>query len=125
MASLLQKLIKKQSSKLITATFTKQPLPNLIPPLLTHLHQDPNITNMTPFKTGDSIPPNSTPIFPSFPYGFCVNPIYSTGFVPSDVDDVVSDEGETIWADSVKKKRKRKMNKHKLKKLRKRLRRRT
>ncbi|XP_058179418.1 uncharacterized protein LOC131298128 [Rhododendron vialii] len=123
MASLLQNLIKKQSSKLITATLVKPPLPNLIPPLLTHLHHDPTITNFTPFKTGDSIPPDATPIFPSFPFGLCLNPIYSTGFVPSDADGVVSDEG--LWADSVKKKRKKKMNKHKLKKLRKRLRKRT
>uniref|UniRef100_J3LRG9 Small ribosomal subunit protein mS38 n=2 Tax=Oryza brachyantha TaxID=4533 RepID=J3LRG9_ORYBR len=33
--------------------------------------------------------------------------------------------GAEVWADSVKKKRKRKMNKHKLRKLRKRLRRQT
>jgi hypothetical protein len=52
---------------------------------------------------------------------------------PSLVDPIGGDDvceggdggGAEVWADSVKKKRKRKMNKHKLRKLRKRLRRQT
>jgi hypothetical protein len=40
-------------------------------------------------------------------------------------EDEVSGGAAEVWADSVKKKRKRKMNKHKLRKLRKRLRRQT
>jgi hypothetical protein len=48
---------------------------------------------------------------------------------PSLVDPIGGDDvcegGAEVWADSVKKKRKRKMNKHKLCKLRKRLRRQT
>ncbi|GJM99561.1 hypothetical protein PR202_ga16673 [Eleusine coracana subsp. coracana] len=40
-------------------------------------------------------------------------------------EDEASDGVAEVWADSVKKKRKRKMNKHKLRKLRKRLRRQT
>ncbi|GMP30191.1 hypothetical protein CsSME_00004966 [Camellia sinensis var. sinensis] len=133
MASLLQKLLRNQSPNTIIYTFNKPQLQNLIPTLLTHLHHEPHLgetrphhpCNVDPSKTGDSNPPHSTPIFPSFPIGFSLNPIISTGFVPSDGGDVVYDDATTIWADSVKKKRKRKMNKHKYKKLRKRLRKRT
>ena len=68
------------------------------------------------------------PIFPSFPFGYCFNPIASAELGKLGVGEsehVESDDARTIWADSVKKKRKRKMNKHKYKKLRKRLRRKT
>ncbi|GFY83096.1 hypothetical protein Acr_02g0013360 [Actinidia rufa] len=131
MASLLQKLLRKQSPNCIVASLSKQPPPNLIPSLLTHLHQnhiaesEPHhqcIANIVPFKTGNSISPRSIPTFPSFPFGFSLNPIGSTGFAPA---DAVSGDDRTIWADSVKKKRKKKMNKHKYRKLRKRLRRKT
>ena len=127
MASLLQKLLRKQ----LCHSINKHPPPNLIPPLWTHLHQthiaetEPYrqcIAVIFPFKTGDSICPPAIPIFPSFPFGFSLNPIGSTGFA---LADAVSGDDRTIWADSVKKKRKRKMNKHKYRKLRKRLRRKT
>ncbi|KAL3526112.1 hypothetical protein ACH5RR_014484 [Cinchona calisaya] len=71
--------------------------------------------------------PSSQKFFPSFSFGFFLNPNSSSGFIKTDVDGCGSEEEDsrTIWADSVKKKRKRKMNKHKLRKLRKRLRRKT
>ncbi|KAK2977324.1 hypothetical protein RJ640_004067 [Escallonia rubra] len=55
-----------------------------------------------------------------FPY-----PISSTGLIQSEAQEDVSGGSGTLWADSVKKKRKKKMNKHNLKKLRKCLRRKT
>ncbi|CAI9111156.1 OLC1v1011307C1 [Oldenlandia corymbosa var. corymbosa] len=59
--------------------------------------------------------------FPCFSFEFFLNPNPSIGLVDKiDMDGAVSSETPTIWADSVKKKRKRKMNKHKLRKLRKR-----
>lgn len=66
-----------------------------------------------------------TLFFPSFSASLFLNPISSTGLIEDDILNDVSDESSTIWADSVKKKRKRKMNKHKLRKLRRRLRRKT
>ncbi|XP_068664879.1 uncharacterized protein [Aristolochia californica] len=66
----------------------------------------------------DKIPfSGSCRIYPSFAFGYCLNLSH----------DLCSGEDvtQTIWADSVKKKRKKKMNKHKYKKLRKRLRRKT
>lgn len=63
--------------------------------------------------------------YPSFSFGLFLNPVCPNGLITSEEDNIVADESHKIWADSVKKKRKRKMNKHKLKKLRKRLRRKT
>ena len=62
--------------------------------------------------------------YPNFPFGFNLNPISAAGLdqlKAMEEEDV--DDSRTFWADSVKKKRKRKMNKHKYQKLRKRLRR--
>ncbi|MBA0563563.1 hypothetical protein Golob_008536 [Gossypium lobatum] len=71
-------------------------------------------------------------LYPSFPFGYLLNPVSSIGFDPMAIMEVEEGEVETeddnagkVWADSVKKKRKKKMNKHKYKKLRKRLRRKT
>ncbi|MBA0755729.1 hypothetical protein Gogos_020610 [Gossypium gossypioides] len=72
-------------------------------------------------------------LYPSFPFGYLLNPVSSIGFDPMAIMEVEEGEAETeddnaagkVWADSVKKKRKKKMNKHKYKKLRKRLRRKT
>ncbi|KAI9087629.1 hypothetical protein K1719_030499 [Acacia pycnantha] len=75
--------------------------------------------------------PNSSQsfqFFPSFPFGFCCNPVVSTESEKLGVADtprIEHEDARTLWADSVKRKRKRKMNKHKYKKLRKRLRRKT
>lgn len=80
--------------------------------------------------SGDKVeigPYQCSQIFPSFPFGYCLNPIPSTGsenFGVGEVEGVeTTEDARTVWADSVKKKRKKKMNKHKYKKLRKRLRR--
>ncbi|MBA0805844.1 hypothetical protein Gohar_005333 [Gossypium harknessii] len=71
-------------------------------------------------------------LYPSFPFGYLLNPVSSIGFDPMAIMEVEEGKVETeddnageVWADSVKKKRKKKMNKHKYKKLRKRLRRKT
>lgn len=74
--------------------------------------------------------PPSHPYLPSFCFGpFFLNPSCLNGVSKSDEDGCSLEDSRTrtptIWADSVKKKRKRKMNKHKLRKLRKRLRRKT
>uniref|UniRef100_A0A5B7BKP2 Small ribosomal subunit protein mS38 n=1 Tax=Davidia involucrata TaxID=16924 RepID=A0A5B7BKP2_DAVIN len=136
MASLLQKLLRKQSATRIITTLNKPQTPNLATPLLTRLHHQPHLTdtkaehphsiNLIPFldptKTEDSSPSHPLQFYPSFSFGFFLNPISSSGFLQSEAADVVSSDSRTIWADSVKKKRKRKMNKHKYKKLRKRLR---
>ncbi|XAR51938.1 hypothetical protein NMG60_11006748 [Bertholletia excelsa] len=134
MASILQKLLKKQSSNYVIPSFSRPQLPNILPPILTRLPheprsseslpQHPHILNFVPLlgppKTGDSVLRHSNPIFPSFPFWFSPNPA-----LPYDPDDAVSVDATAIWADSVKRKRKKKMNKHKYKKLRKRLRKRT
>ncbi|GMP52660.1 hypothetical protein CsSME_00018385 [Camellia sinensis var. sinensis] len=118
MVSLVQKLLTKQSVKYIIPTFNKLHPSNLIPPLFTlphltepkPLHPHNHNVNLDSDSDSDSVSSLSTPIFPSFPFGFSLNPISSTGFVPF----VSSDTPMMIWADSVKKKkRKRKMNKHK------------
>uniref|UniRef100_A0A5B7B9X7 Small ribosomal subunit protein mS38 n=1 Tax=Davidia involucrata TaxID=16924 RepID=A0A5B7B9X7_DAVIN len=136
MASLLQKLLSKQSAARIITIFNEPQSPNLTLPLVTHIQHQPHLTeteshhpysiNLIPFlrppKTEDSIPSHPLQFYPSFPFGFILNPISSTGFLQSEADDVVSSDSHMIWADSVKEKRKRKMNKRKYKKLRKRLR---
>ncbi|KDO69423.1 hypothetical protein CISIN_1g035601mg, partial [Citrus sinensis] len=83
--------------------------------------------NPTASENDNSI--QSFRFYPSFPFGYCLNPISSTGFSQLNAIDAgvveTDDDATTVWADSVKKKRKKKMNKHKYKKLRKRLRRKT
>ncbi|XP_055806137.1 uncharacterized protein LOC129874802 [Solanum dulcamara] len=66
-------------------------------------------------------------VYPGFSFGLFLNPISQIGGIKSENDGgvVLEDDSLKIWADSVKKKRKKKMNKHKLKKLRKSLRRKT
>lgn len=59
--------------------------------------------------------------YPSFPFADHLDPVSEGG-----QDALGFGDGDlTVWADSVKKKRKKKMNKHKYRKLRKRLRRQT
>ncbi|XP_020596011.1 uncharacterized protein LOC110036007 [Phalaenopsis equestris] len=64
---------------------------------------------------------------PSFPPFISLEPFSRSGNFQFDAEQHYGgeDDGPTMWADSVKKKRKRKMNKHKYRKLRKRLRRQT
>ncbi|KAJ9163829.1 hypothetical protein P3X46_023457 [Hevea brasiliensis] len=135
MASLINKLSQKTTPSLrIVATAIKNP------PLFTHvLHTTkPNfINNSIPLWDSTATENNPTtqnptkPLlfcYPNFPFGYSLNPIAITGAnqlkaVGSDFAEKDTDDARTVWADSVKKKRKKKMNKHKYKKLTKRLRR--
>lgn len=129
MANLFQKFSRNKSTLRIF-TNHKAPLafPKLTPPLI---NTNNPVLFSDPPTTDNAISTQKLQFFPNYPFGYCLNPISSTGFdrlkvigaekeVEADADDA-----RTIWADSVKKKRKKKMNKHKYKKLRKRLRRKT
>ena len=79
-------------------------------------------------STGEVAHLSKLQIYPSFSFGYFMDPIIPSGLVQSQLVRPVLPDAEhagMIWADSVKKKRKKKMNKHKYKKLRKRLRRKT
>ncbi|CAJ1947519.1 unnamed protein product [Sphenostylis stenocarpa] len=119
MASALQKLLRKPpplTFKFITAFNPSSPLQNPILSVPPQCHPQPSSSSHAsqPFDT-------SNVIFPSFPFGFFPKPVFESGF--HSLDDEVREDSGTVWADSVKKKRKRKMNKHKYQKLRKRMRR--
>ncbi|XP_030439716.2 LOW QUALITY PROTEIN: uncharacterized protein LOC115661624 [Syzygium oleosum] len=62
-------------------------------------------------------------LYPAFPFGSCANPDPVSSAALDGAEHAGGDDPWRVWADSVKKKRKRKMNKRKYKKLRKRLRR--
>lgn len=99
-------------------------------PLLSHLVHYPQPTTKNPnlesLSEDKSAHFSRLDLYPSFSFGYLLNPISPSGlpdFKPEeDLQPDGSDSGTMIWADSVKKKRKKKMNKHKLKKLKKRLR---
>ncbi|GAB4860571.1 hypothetical protein Ancab_035731 [Ancistrocladus abbreviatus] len=137
MGSLIHKLLKKTYPFRIVSSFSNHVLPKPTPIITSNqliIGQDKTEHSTFPLPVLDSIagcnswkPSESIPIFPNSPFGFFLNPIYPTRFdrlVVEEVEQVQSD-ARKIWADSVKKKRKKKMNKHKYKKLRKRLRRKT
>ncbi|KAK9090270.1 hypothetical protein Sjap_023447 [Stephania japonica] len=134
MAHALRELAKKPSTlRTIATTLTnKTEQPNLITPsipplkpIFNELFQAHPCEQKPIFASQITDPidsPNRTPIYPNFPFGYCLNPIISIGSDP--FEEIVdggygSDVAGTVWADSVKKKRKRKMNKHKYRKLRK------
>jgi hypothetical protein len=134
MATIIHKLISKTtpttpSLRIITSTLKTPQLsdPNYLTAATTsHLPSTKKsdfsknpIPLLNPIPTQDVKPLQF--YYPSFPFGFCLNPISATGFgqVKAMEEDV--DDSRTLWADSVKKKRKKKMNKHKYQKLRKRL----
>ncbi|XP_022984015.1 uncharacterized protein LOC111482461 [Cucurbita maxima] len=130
MASMLQKLVRKSSPTRLIAALGTQTSQNPLKPYILHQpldfdkkpdrHCDSNLNSVS---TSDL---SHFPLFyPSFPFGFCLPQISSSGMLPFEPDFVEQDDSRKLWADSVKKKRKRKMNKHKYKKLRKRLRRQT
>jgi len=121
--SLLQKLLKKPpSSRFVAALQTPNPI---IP--LNQEHNLPTDTLPTnPILTHQFVgSSSSTLIFPSFPFGFASKPVFENGFLNHVSEDAELEDAQTLWADSVKKKRKKKMNKHKYQKLRKRMRRQT
>lgn len=130
MASMLQKLLKNQrTTTRMLANFTK---PILIPPFLHQIRkpESPDHLKIKSFPfletpTSENPNPNhhSLQFYPSFSFGFFLDPVSPPGLLLSESKDVGEDD--VMWADSVKKKRKKKMNKHKLKKLRKRLRKKT
>ncbi|KAI4348236.1 hypothetical protein L6164_008983 [Bauhinia variegata] len=131
MASTLQKLLRKTTATRIITAFHNSRALSLAGPLAFERFPSVEInrecrkpTNLSPVKE-DFNSSRSTMIFPSFPFGFVLNPVSSIGVFPPEAEDVELDDSRKMWADSVKKKRKRKMNKHKYQKLRKRMRRQT
>ncbi|OVA20545.1 protein of unknown function DUF1713 [Macleaya cordata] len=138
MAGVLQKLLRKASPVRIITNFNNPLPPNISVPLILHqphpIDFKPNdpITDLNPILGSPNCDKNalnrSQQIYPSFPFGYYLNPISQTGISITEQDEEVNGSGKdekTVWADSVKKKRKKKMNKHKYRKLRKRLRRQT
>ncbi|KAK9277371.1 hypothetical protein L1049_006914 [Liquidambar formosana] len=138
MANALQKLIRKPSYQRIITCFNHQKPPDVVAPPSLYQFQisqtklEDNKHNLNPIlcsPTNEKLTHHHPlQIYPSFPFGYCLNPISPSGFDPSHplkAEWVESDESRMVWADSVKKKRKKKMNKHKYKKLRKSLRRQT
>ncbi|KAG5029057.1 hypothetical protein HKD37_05G013289 [Glycine soja] len=123
MASTLQKLLRKPSPlppfRFITALNPPQPQNQNQNPILTLTRDPPQQCNPQPFDDAPTV------IFPSFPFGFFPRPVSESGFRGGDDAGVEEEDSGTLWADSVKKKRKKKMNKHKYQKLRKRMRRQT
>ncbi|KAM6570163.1 hypothetical protein CsatB_018148 [Cannabis sativa] len=134
MANLMQKFAKSRPSLRFLTSLNTHVVPKSDHSLASqHTHSaapKPEFIVSPIFGLGDdkveTEPYKCSVIFPSFPFGYCLNPIPSTGSGPlgvDQIDGVDSEDSRTVWADSVKKKRKKKMNKHKYKKLRKRLRR--
>ncbi|KAL3376562.1 hypothetical protein AABB24_003146 [Solanum stoloniferum] len=125
MASILRKSLQNKflSAARITTILSSKPIPTS--PLFHH----PSSSGLgqIPFflQGGTSDSKLNVGFYPSFSFGHFLNPVSPNGFISPVEDIVVDDDSRKIWADSVKKKRKKKMNKHKLKKLRKRLRRKT
>ncbi|KAK2664474.1 hypothetical protein Ddye_003048 [Dipteronia dyeriana] len=127
MANLIHKLTRTRSTSLRIFSNLKT-LPEFPKPIPTLFNTNNPILSFDPTTIDDPKSPQHFQFYPSFPFGYCLNPISSSGFdqlKAVDAEEVESEEARTIWADSVKKKRKKKMNKHKYKKLRKRLRRKT
>lgn len=133
MQKLLQKPLLQQ--RIYPNLKLQNPL-NLLPSFLQHLDAPPQIQNVCNFKTGkelnristlsslqeDATIDNRFHVFPSFSFELFLNPKLSSGLHHVEALKGDHDDSRIIWADSVKKKRKRKMNKHKLRKLRKRVR---
>ncbi|GLU11369.1 hypothetical protein SLE2022_281220 [Rubroshorea leprosula] len=139
MVTCLRKLLRKSPpTKAISALRNPQALnPTPLPILQPQIHcSEPRANHgqtsyylpllLGTFKADDLTPSThsqSSVFYPGF--GLISDPISLPGSIRSEPDDDVSGGSGTIWADSVKKKRKKKMNKHKYNKLRKRLRRKT
>ncbi|XP_062200138.1 uncharacterized protein LOC133902538 [Phragmites australis] len=98
----------------------------LLSRLAPHLHQTPAPTP-APLLPASTQPPASSlrDVLFSFHPGLQIRPCLDPICVDAEEVDGGGGAAAEVWADSVKKKRKRKMNKHKLRKLRKRLRRQT
>ncbi|KAL8267094.1 hypothetical protein R6Q59_004443 [Mikania micrantha] len=132
MSSFLKILRKPFNGSTIRSLLNHQnPTQALIPRLVHQPQPDPSLKDKNPFLESSSEDQtarfNRFHIYPTFSFGCFLNPIAATGFLDSKPEEDPGFYGpgsstEMIWADSVKKKRKKKMNKHKLKKLKKRLR---
>ncbi|KAI9178516.1 hypothetical protein LWI28_027474 [Acer negundo] len=132
MASSLHKLMKKPLPIRLIFSLHTQQSPNFNLPSLFlnkgthHIDNKPDhhyhFLDPSPLKNNNLTHFNSSFFYPSFPFGFALDPILSNESIQSELDDVGSG---MVWADSVKKKRKKKMNKHKYRKLRKRISRQT
>ncbi|KAK4764989.1 hypothetical protein SAY86_026079 [Trapa natans] len=127
MASALQKLLRRSQIARAISTLQNHKPPYLFPAF--HILDPRNAPAglLDRFLGGQTAETHvlrrPAPIFPSFRLGIFAEPVF---VVESNADEVESEKLDgTLWADSVKKKRKKKMNKHKYKKLRKRLRRQT
>ncbi|KAL2253696.1 UNVERIFIED_CONTAM: hypothetical protein Sindi_0164300 [Sesamum indicum] len=141
MATTMHKLLQRPLQQAIFPHLKLHNPLKLLPSLLDpqpNLDTPPEYHNVHNFKTEKDFNRISTSLvqeqaaiydrfhaFPSFSFGFFLDPKLSSGLyqieaVKAEKSDL--DESQIMWADSVKKKRKKKMNKHKLRKLRKRLR---
>lgn len=130
MASILRKALRNQFRSRILKNLNKSEpaILSSTPQILAHPPCSRH--NQIPFFLQKETVDSKLNLYPSFsfglflnPNGFFLNPISPNELVKSENDE--NEDSVKIWADSVKKKRKRKMNKHKLKKLRKCLRRKT
>ncbi|KAG9456323.1 hypothetical protein H6P81_000831 [Aristolochia fimbriata] len=125
MASIL-KLINKPSSLRILSTLRNPPTSVLNLPLSSRQNESDPCTKNTNHHLShldDEKLPTSQPfkIYPSFTLGYFLEPTSSESLHLCTESDESPCETHEVWADSVKKKRKKKMNKHKYRKLRKRL----
>ncbi|KAI4388785.1 hypothetical protein MLD38_001084 [Melastoma candidum] len=131
MASAVNKFLRRSPS-LFSRTLlspipaSPSPFQSLLPPLL----QVPAFVDVNPsFGSRPAEIPSKAaaiPVFTGFPYCLASNPVAASSFFTGCQEGLEeSGEDRVVWADSVKKKRKKKMNKHKYRKLRKRLRRQT
>ncbi|XP_019059448.1 PREDICTED: uncharacterized protein LOC109117150 [Tarenaya hassleriana] len=132
MSNLMQKLLKNTPSLRLISSLSHQNLPKPYFPSIPRSTVHPVEQNPDPFINpvilGNAERDESLKFFPSFPFGYSLDPISFPVSGVSEVtesEDSVSEDSGTIYADSVKKKRKKKMNKHKYNKLRKLLRRKT
>ncbi|CAH2064877.1 unnamed protein product [Thlaspi arvense] len=127
MANLTHRFLRNQSC-------LRSIIPRLTPNLFAH--QKPCISNVEPLSVELDPVPFTNPVitvsdkslhfYPSLPIGYCFNPsvVHDPGLIDTaSFEDAVMEEMDekeaVIYADSVKKKRKKKMNKHKYRKLRK------
>lgn len=130
-SSTLQKLLRNRTQSAPKFfTHFRQPLPPMPPFALTQIPQISEPVDAIPdHPEMDYMKPIHSfcaHVYPSFSFGFFLNPISPTSLIRPEPDgEAPPDDSNVIRADSVKKKRKKKMNKHKLRKLRKRLRRKT
>ncbi|CAA0833790.1 Unknown protein [Striga hermonthica] len=118
----LRKLLRNHTTASRIPTFLRQTYDALI--------QIPQPNQTTTFSNPPEtkcLEPNHSfgpVVYPSFPFGYFLGPLSQTPSRNPEMDEEMAPDNSNIIirADSVKKKRKKKMNKHKLRKLRKRLR---